>query len=73
MAESDLYMQCDEDDLEPCQSFTENRNQIYNKGNLVFFYCKYKSLIIMFCLNVCGLEGFEVFYEFHLIIFRKFV
>ncbi|XP_052440545.1 pogo transposable element with ZNF domain isoform X2 [Carassius gibelio] len=31
MAESDLYMQCDEDDLEPCQSFTENRNQIYNK------------------------------------------
>ncbi|XP_073678589.1 pogo transposable element with ZNF domain isoform X2 [Garra rufa] len=31
MAESDLYMQCEEDDLEPCQSFTENRNQIYNK------------------------------------------
>ncbi|XP_058609379.1 pogo transposable element with ZNF domain isoform X3 [Onychostoma macrolepis] len=31
MAESDLYMQCDEDDLEPCQSFTENRDQIYNK------------------------------------------
>ncbi|KTF72751.1 hypothetical protein cypCar_00037490 [Cyprinus carpio] len=35
MAESDLYMQCDEDDLEPCQSFTENRDQIYNKVTVV--------------------------------------
>ncbi|XP_043074022.1 pogo transposable element derived with ZNF domain a isoform X2 [Puntigrus tetrazona] len=31
MAESDLYMQCDEDDLEPCQSFADNREQIYNE------------------------------------------
>ncbi|KTG36638.1 hypothetical protein cypCar_00003826 [Cyprinus carpio] len=35
MAESDLYMQCDEDDLEPCQSFTENGEQIYNKVTVV--------------------------------------
>ncbi|KAL1256059.1 hypothetical protein QQF64_014120 [Cirrhinus molitorella] len=35
MSESDLYMQCDEDDLEPCQSFTENRDQIYNKVTVV--------------------------------------
>lgn len=52
MAESDLYMQCDEDDLEPCQSFTENRNQIYNKGNFFFFkfYCKYSCN--MYCCIV---------------------
>ncbi|XP_067280916.1 pogo transposable element with ZNF domain isoform X2 [Pseudorasbora parva] len=35
MADSDLYMQCDEDDLEPCQSITENRNQQYNKVTVV--------------------------------------
>ncbi|XP_067268008.1 pogo transposable element with ZNF domain isoform X1 [Chanodichthys erythropterus] len=35
MADSDLYMQCDEDDLEPCQSITENRNQRYNKVTVV--------------------------------------
>lgn len=67
MAESDLYMQCDEDDLEPCQSFTENRDQIYNKGNYVFsiVLLQVKLLFIMYCLNVCGVEGFEVFYEYH--------
>lgn len=27
MAESDLYMQCDEDDLAPCQSITENADR----------------------------------------------
>jgi len=32
MADSDLYMQCDEDDLEPCQSITKNRDHQYNKG-----------------------------------------
>lgn len=35
MADSDLYMQCDEDDLEPCQSVTENRGQRFNKVTVV--------------------------------------
>ncbi|KAK7125085.1 hypothetical protein R3I94_019211 [Phoxinus phoxinus] len=35
MDDSDLYMQCDEDDLEPCQSITENRDQRYNKVTVV--------------------------------------
>ncbi|KAG1946922.1 pogo transposable element with ZNF domain [Pimephales promelas] len=35
MADSDLYMQCDEDDLEPCQSITKNRDHQYNKVTVV--------------------------------------
>lgn len=35
MADSDLYMQCDEDELEPCQSVTESRGQRLNKVTVV--------------------------------------